>query len=247
MVDEHQDTGIDPFWEKYLEGEIRPQITTILKIVKEKIIPIFKQAEVEADEVSDRAWYAEGYSENADPGSMADYAMEMGLDHYSLLTNLTYGILNLFSVHLYHLYEQHLVYLCMHELIHPATFPDPHSLNATIVNQMLTDKGIETFSFKTYPKIKELKYVCNCVKHGDGRSCEEVKKLRPVLFEHPSFRGQDIPSLPPGPIITPLAGDSLWISEQDFEEYAQAVLSFFEELFQTNRKLREEAGYPIYN
>ncbi len=244
MTDDTKHVGFDPFWEGYLKGEIRPQIETIVRVVKEKIVPMFAQAEREANDIEQQILHATVYSENVDYESIAEYAFEKGLEHYILLTDLTYGILNMFAASLYHLFEQHLIMLYRKEFVHPSMEIDPNNISLKAIKKELKVRSIYIACFTNYPKIMELKSVCNCIKHGDGHSCEKVKKSRADLFEFPHFRGQDILSLPTGSIITPLAGDSLRISEQDFEEYAQTVLSFFEELFETNRRIREEAGYP---
>ena len=94
MTDDTKPVGFDPFWERYLEGEIRPQITTIVRIVKEKIVPIFKQAETEANAVADEVWHATGFSGDVDPGDIAEMAHEEGINRFIFLTELTYGILN---------------------------------------------------------------------------------------------------------------------------------------------------------
>ena len=81
---------------------------------------------------------------------------------------------------------------------------------------------------KNWSLIRQLRRVANTVKHGEGRSAEQLKKSNPELFgrQQPSgLRG--IPS--PLPAM-PLIGQGLQLTEEDFERYRAALMQFWDEL-----------------
>ena len=233
--------GFDPFWERYLAGEIKPQISMITRVVKEKIAPLFEQAEKEASKVEEEFWYRPCCSDSFDAGDLAEIALEAGLERFELVTNITYGILNMFAVSLYHLFEQHLFYMHQREF---ADFnSEKKSCNMPEVKTALSDLGISIEAFGTYPKIEELRFLCNCIKHGEGQSCVKVRQLRTDFFSHPSVRDWDTVTVDyPVPVFNPISGSDLWVTEKDLEGYAQAVIDFFQKLFRTNHQVREGAG-----
>jgi hypothetical protein len=63
----------------------------------------------------------------------------------------------------------------------------------------------------------ELRLVANVVKHGDGKSCEELRALAPRLFEGLNYYF-DIFSKADGPELTP----------EDFRRYAKAAKDFWD-------------------
>jgi hypothetical protein len=48
--------------------------------------------------------------------------------------------------------------------------------------KILKSEGVDIESLKSWSKINELKLVADSVKHAEGRSSEELKKLRLDLF-----------------------------------------------------------------
>lgn len=69
--------------------------------------------------------------------------------------------------------------------------------------------------------LNELHLVANVVRHGDGRSCDELKAQAPQLWDNPSLGYYD---LAPGPV--PVC-DELRIRLDDLRRYARAVTRFW--------------------
>lgn len=92
--------------------------------------------------------------------------------------------------------------------------------------------GIYIEKFRSWPKIKELKILANAVKHADGNSCTQLKKLRPDLFRHPDAREVETSFLPPLPlkVFQPLAGVAIYVTDEEFDRYVEAVKGFWSEL-----------------
>jgi hypothetical protein len=88
--------------------------------------------------------------------------------------------------------------------------------------------------------------VANTVKHGEGKSAEALKTLRPELFSNPDYENIYIefrqhglePSF--GPVAAPLAGEDLYVSDPLLQRYAEAAESFFTEIAQHFRDHGDE-------
>ena len=96
--------------------------------------------------------------------------------------------------------------------------------------EKVLDSGLETFSefanlypeikkFNCYPKLQELNFVCNVFKHGNGKSKDMLKKIRPEFFLF-----DDKP-------IRPLAGWDVLIETDDLNRYLEAIKAFLGEAF----------------
>jgi hypothetical protein len=75
---------------------------------------------------------------------------------------------------------------------------------------------------------RELQFVANVIKHGEGWSADELRKINPALFYHPGTPHDFIDDLiddfdPPHlPVAAPLAGGDLYVTEQDYRRYVEA-------------------------
>jgi hypothetical protein len=69
--------------------------------------------------------------------------------------------------------------------------------------------------------LKELHLVANVVRHGEGRSCAELRAVAPQLWDSPPL---DYYDLAPGPVP---ASDELRIRPDDLRRYARAVVRFW--------------------
>jgi hypothetical protein len=81
--------------------------------------------------------------------------------------------------------------------------------------------------FSSWPRVNALRLVGDTIKHADGFSCEEMKAMRADLFSRPESRDY-VWSL--GPEFQPLAGDSLYITLDQFTQYSLAVKELGSEL-----------------
>lgn len=78
--------------------------------------------------------------------------------------------------------------------------------------------SIDLDKLESWSKINELRWVSNCVKHGEGPSCEKLKKVKPDWFKHPHT----------GEIE--LAGFDLEIPPDFLEQAIKDVKNFLENL-----------------
>lgn len=99
---------------------------------------------------------------------------------------------------------------------------------AVRLEKHMHDLGADLTAFKSWSSIDQLRLVANVVKHGEGRSAEELKRRNPERFgrqQPPELRGVPT-SLPAMPLI----GQALRLTEEDFERYRATLLQFWDEL-----------------
>lgn len=214
------------FWRHYILAVLVPQVGMLRKLFGEKILPAFSDIEREAGQMRQQVW-EDLTSQPGDPDALTDLtdlaeeAEDAGIDYYVHMRDLQQALTNLFTVHIRHLWEQQLLFLCGQE------FPRRRKLSLQDCARQLQERGIDITTFGAWPKLEELRHVANTVKHADGSSCERVKSLRPDLFEPPGagFR----PGLLPESITEPLYGRDLYVSAADIDEYCGAVVAFWNE------------------
>ena len=129
-----------------------------------------------------------------------------------LLSNLRQGIVNLLAAGLYHLYEQHREKLKL----------------------ILTDSGRAMPPLEKlggWAKVEELRHLANTVKHAEGPSARELRRIRPDLFVRPVVKGSPLgkDSLRQA-IENPLGGTDLFVTEADLHTYRDAIRELWEAL-----------------
>ena len=190
-----------------------------------RLLPIFDHIEEEASAEADKAWEtamsSQASEENFDPGEFAEAAQEYGIEVYENLHFTRQQLLGLATAGLYHLWERLLKqFFCkelrgwtiegrdIHQIMAPANFSS--------LEQFLSQFGFQLPRQRYYADLCELRLVANVVKHGDGKSCEELQTSTPHLFEGYNYHF-DIFS----------KADSLELKPADFTRYAKAVTDFW--------------------
>ncbi len=214
-------------------------ITTVdyfAKTLSHKVLPAFDniseevhQAETAAYEQASRFFDPD----NDDPADYAEAAADIGISFAVMASGMEQGIKNLFAAGLYHLFEQWFLKFHRRELLYIGEDGIPRLINwEEAQERLLSVYGIRIKAFHSWNKINELRLVANTVKHADGPSCEELKKLRPEHFKYPALKedGLEVDSGSVGEVFHPLAGEDLYISTEEFLKYVEAVKEFCEEL-----------------
>jgi len=213
---------------------IRPDFERYGHIVLNRILPVFDGIGEEACEVertklkewSGGSYFEEDYLDAAE--AAAEHAREEALAYYDTLSAMHLATLNLYAAGLYHLTEQHLINLCLQIL-------DQHGRDelhfGQVVEWFQSDLAIDLKALSSWTRVSELRALANSIKHGEGRSAEELRALRPDLFVHPQFRSEahsDTWSI--GRIRKPLFGEDIYLSREEFAGYHVATLTFWDEL-----------------
>lgn len=105
-------------------------------------------------------------------------------------------------------------------------------MKVTVFREQLLANGIDIFSFHSWNKIEELRVVSNSVKHAEGTSASMLRKMRPDMFKHPMLRNQpemDLMHSAVYRVYMPMAGDDIFVLQDDLSEYKDALVNFWNE------------------
>lgn len=197
--------------------EVYPQLDALGVDGVARLLGSFSGIEDEAERDTNAAFQAYGAMPGeGDMGDLAESARDEGIEYYRTLVELRQGVTNLLAVGLYHLYEQH----------------------RRRVNEALAASGStppEVEQFPSWRTVDELRLVCNAVKHADGPSAKDLRKVRPDLFDHPivraGFLGRPRTSAPRR-LVNPMGGTDLFLSRDDLTVYRDALRDFWETFLQ---------------
>lgn len=212
-----------------------PYFKTYGECILRDVVAAFGDLERRADEVASAAFErygAEPVGEDfdGDMGAFAERAQDEGIDFYQTMFAIRQSTLNLLAVGLFHLVEQQLANLCRDGAFDIAP---PIDTKFAVVERWYSDHfGLDLSALPDWATMDELRLVANTVKHAEGGSARELRNIRPRLFQHPAvrellpeedFRGRL-------PVHLPLAGENLYVSEEFFRGYSEAVNRFFESI-----------------
>lgn len=168
-------------------------------------------------------------NEYTDPSDVADWANDHSLAWWETMVSLRQSTVNLLAAGLYHLIEQQLGALsldCAYERVRNTELD-------VVKTWYMTNLGIDLSALEPWAKLNELRLVANSVKHAEGRSAKQLMELPPDLFQNPAvshiraemgasgFERQE-------PLAMPLAGEDLFVTEDDLRNYAAAAVALFE-------------------
>lgn len=68
--------------------------------------------------------------------------------------------------------------------------------------------------------------MANVIKHGEGWSADELRKVQPRLFDYPGTHGI-LADLQHSPVAAPLAGGDVFVTEEDYVRYVDAVMALW--------------------
>lgn len=210
-------------WSHHMRNVFIYEIDLFANCLADKVIPCFDSLEEESKNIADE---------------------DEAINYYVMMKNVLQGIINMFTTGLYHIFEQQLFFFHRKELLSPDEEDNTNLLKIEEVTVRLANNGIDIKKFKSWKKIDELRLVANTVKHADGRSSEELKKLRPNLFWRPNFvDGFDSQKLPPTSVYKPLMGEDLYITQQEFMSYVKTVKDFWNEMIESlKRKAKNDVA-----
>ena len=236
---------IDLSWENYFERLAFARMDMFVDAIKNKMAPLFETIDQEADAAEQAAWerLTSGPGENSDPGSLAEQAQDESLYHFELLLGVRQGLLNLAAVSLYHLFEQELLYFHKRDLLSSQEEDDARKNNIREFKKRVYRLGVKLEEIEAYQKVNELRLLSNCVKHGDGRSCSELRKVNHSLFEDNYFQmgGEPIRTSLGHGVGLPLAGEDIYVEVEDLESYVEAIKAFWRGFWAMVREMNDGA------
>lgn len=225
------------FRSRFFQESFAKQIDTFCEVLEERVLPVFSNAESEAEEVAEREYQRLGSLPGGGDGPLfemdeaAERAHEAGLAHYEMLLAANQAFLNLATVALYHMFEQQLIVFHRRQVLHPAEEHDQKlSTSLDVFYERLEAGGVRVNALPSWATVEELRLAANTIKHGEGQSARRLRRLRPRLFTPPVFHGtrwetSDVH----GTVSQPLAGEDVYITIDDFRRYRCALVTFWAE------------------
>jgi hypothetical protein len=207
------------------------QIDLYASMLVNKVLPGFDHIDEEARHLENETYQrllSRSSKEDPDIALLADIATEEAVDYLSMMKRMKQAQINLFTLGLYHLFEQQLFEIHRRVGFSFGLVGSTDEIELKEVTDMLRSDGVDIEKFSAWRKVQELSWVANCAKHGEGRSCQNVRKLRPDLLTRPSWEGNVTAWASPDPVVlNPLGGEHLYLSLQDFKEYVSSLTSFW--------------------
>jgi hypothetical protein len=224
----------------YLWDNLREKKKNELKYIKdfyfERIYPNFENPEEEAEEYRDKIWNdsinAAHYSEDYEPDfeSLAGDCEEAAYDKYEILSLMKYRNLGMWISCLCQVWEQQLITFVKHEMEKDGwEFTGGTDFNEVKECFKIHNQNLE--NMKNWNKIKELRLIVNVLKHAEGNSADILRKIRPSLFNWSSEYNIEGDKLEFHK--STLLEETLNISNEDFIEYYNILIEFWNELPET--------------
>ena len=231
------------FWEEHFRTVFARQISYFCAAVETRLLPTFDSSAEEGEQATSAEWERlgqAGASDSTDPSDDADQADQVGVDHFLLLEGVRQTLINLSVAALYHLFDQQLMVFHRRQVLHPRDENNAALMKIAELKARLSSKGVDIGSFRSWSKVDELKAVANAVKHAEGHSADEVRRMRPDLFTPPHLRGSATPDPSVERVYLPLAGEDIFLTVNDLRQYCSVVLEFWEELGAAIRATHEQ-------
>ena len=214
---------------KYLKLEI----SNFVEIYSQKLLPVFKDIKNDAKKYTN-GFYNNSMSQPAcddsiDPASIAETALDEGIDYYSYLTLGKYNLTATWHATLYQLWEQQLRRFLFQEISHVYNIQfETFCIKLSEIKEKFKFHNVDIESFSCWPQIRELSLLCNVIKHAGGRSEKELREIKPELFKQED-KIDYITTFK-----TTLLEETLNINETTLQRYKETLLSFWDEIPEQN-------------
>ena len=210
----------------------KKDISNIKELFFERILPVFANAEQEAEEYQDTLWnnlmeqpcYCE--DDIIDPADFVDKIQEEGYNKYELLTLMHYRTIGMWVACMCQVWEQQLFsFVVQEERNNHMKYADDDKKRGFEFSKEVFEYHNQPFeNMKCWIKIRELRLLVNVIKHAEGRSESQLRKIRPDFFTYNHGTGDiDLLDLYHSTLLEP----TIQIKEQDFVEYHDALIAFW--------------------
>lgn len=225
----------------YLASRVRDlggPIVSFREYVFSNVLPAFGQVEVRAQQIANdyynRLTAMGGLEDEIDMADLAEAADEHAYDWFGMMISLRQSMLNLLAAGLFHLVEQQLARLS-NDVIFERTLQDT---NIFAVKKWYQDELSVNFEvLGSWVIVNELRLVANAVKHGEGKSADELRLLNPDLFSDPDLAPiQEATGTNSRfcvlrmSLSAPLSGDDFFVTEGALHRYAENAERFFNDI-----------------
>ena len=229
------------FWHNHFRSTLFVELANVVKVLKTRILPQFSRISEEATDIQNQTWSeltSSPSNGDDDPSEFMDAAFNAGYEHYSLMSGLSQGVVNLFAASLFHIHEQHLMVFYKRQLHDLRAQIDPKKLKPFHVVAHLENLGVNIKGLPSWLPIREIEQLANAIKHGEGEAAQALRKKRPDFFIDPQMP-RHLEAAPSMQLDTPLLGDGIYVTTKHLEEIEQKIVAFWNELFEA-LKLHEK-------
>ncbi len=108
------------FWAEYITDVFIPDVDTFAQCLTKRLLPTFNTLDTEAEQLKQEEYDRLAnsiFSDDGDLSEIAEKAHDKAISFYITMSNALQGIINMFTVGLYHLWEQQLILLHRKELV----------------------------------------------------------------------------------------------------------------------------------
>jgi hypothetical protein len=209
------------------------QLTTFAWAYLKRLQPAFEKIGDEATAAAEKYWEAKMSQYlpdgSIDPSDVAQSATEKGIETFETLSLAKYTLSAAWHATLYELFEQQLRLFLYKELEHYYEIRfGSFCTKLDQIRDLLSKFGFDVTTVTSWAKIEEMRLLCNVIKHGEGRSAQDLRKANPNLFR--KLESDDLLSF----YRTTLLEESLNIGPETIKEYVSATLAFWKEIPETN-------------
>lgn len=221
-------------WESLRQKYIN-DLTWAKTMFLERIEPIFANAEQEAEDYQNELWHSimrgscDLEDNPIDPRDYVDSIQEQSFERYELLSLMHYRNTSMWIACLCQVWEQQLYSFILNEAKFEGLKYEPNDLKKGFsFCKEVFELHQQPFSTLTsWSKIKELRTLVNVIKHAEGDSEKRLRSMRPEYFvQQIDSETYDLMSL----YHTTLLEQTLQIKTQDFINYYDALVQFWNEL-----------------
>lgn len=226
-------------WSHRFRDDFIPAIQRVEDMFLLRLQPTFLAIEAESEKLENELWEdamnQPYYGDYQDEGDIAEAVRDASVSHYMGLKDMEQGLLNCCALFLYHLYEQQVMLFLRQELLGWREKDNRKLYTHDEVRKRLRLVNVDITKFACWPTLEELRHLANSIKHGEGKSSEELLKIAPHLFE---IGGRASGSPISGHVYTPLLGEDIFVSPAHIREYVSELKRYWMEL---GEALAEEA------
>jgi hypothetical protein len=213
----------------YFWGPLVEEYQKELSLVEDyyrRTASVFDDMDKEVEKYGQELWDNYPGNEDTDPGDVAEWVQNQCLKRYEALGIMKSNHLLMSISMLHHLWEQRLITFTMREMKHYISFPkDEMSFEQVQIVFRLHE--VDILNTEASKKLRELKFLVNIIKHGDGDSAKKLRKIRPDMFESEFAKETDSLKLYGSALFSAFA---LQVTEKDLHDYVEAAKAFWGEM-----------------
>lgn len=194
------------------------QINSYGNGVVSRLLESFSKLEDETEIYKNNLLEKTNFDPNIDPYEVAQWVEDKSISHFQGLIEVRDTLFAFAVVGLYHLWEKQVIGFLKFEISHVNITPKIERWDC--IKSNFVNYGIDLKTFPYYEKLNELRLISNAIKHGEGRSLNDLMDLYPNYFK-----------IKPDCFVLPTGdyqlGPEIFFHISDFRKFTDAISSFW--------------------